>query len=694
VLEGRLLNERYRIKKMVGGGGMANVYLAHDTILDRDVAIKVLRLEYANDEEFIARFDREAQSATSLSHPNIVNIYDVGEEAHILYMVMEYVEGMTLKEYIQQHGPVDVREAVRIMKQLTDAIAHAHENDIVHRDIKPQNILIDTYGNVKVTDFGIAIALSATALTQTNAVLGSVHYLSPEQARGGMATKKSDIYALGIVLYELLTGRLPFSGETPVAIALKHLQHDTPSVRRFNQDVPQSVENIVLQATAKDPFHRYATVREMEAVLDTALAPDKLNETAYTPPVEAGQETKAIPVITDDQFNQHVTQDTIVHQTNGQTNEFSGAGNSDDKPGKKTKKKKTKKKSRWKKWLFIFAVFLILAAAAVFIISVFMQPKDVTIPDLTKMEYEEAVNELQKYNLHPDKKLIYSEEIEEGHVVKTSPRAGRIVKEDVSVTIYVSDGKEKVKFSDYTGRDFSQVKRLLEDKGYEDIIAYEKYSDEPAGEIISQIQPPADSEVVPSETRVIFEISNGPELISLNNLKGMTEAEAKEYLDRKQLVMNVREESSENVPEGEVIRQEPKADTELKEGASVDVYISLGPEEKPPVSHDVTFTVPYNPKEEDEAQDQNKDEEKDQDKETENKPEQEADGDEEPEQTVEIYIGDMNHDISEVFKEEKITGDKEFTITLTIEADKDAAYKVIRDNEVVIDKTVSYEEGE
>src|SRR5690625_864023 len=241
---------------------MANVYLAEDIILERDVAIKALRLEYANDEEFIARFDREAQAATSLSHPNIVNIYDVGEEDHILYMVMEYVDGMTLKEYIQQNGPLDVSKAIAIMKQITSAITHAHENNIVHRDIKPQNILMDTYGNVKVTDFGIAVALSATALTETNSIFGSVHYLSPEQARGGKATKKSDIYSLGIVLYELLTGELPFSGQTPVSIALKHLQTDPPSIRQFDEDIYQSVENIILKATAKNPFHRFPTVME------------------------------------------------------------------------------------------------------------------------------------------------------------------------------------------------------------------------------------------------------------------------------------------------------------------------------------------------------------------------------------------------------------------------------------------------
>src|SRR5699024_8392329 len=239
MLKGQLIGDRYLIERTIGGGGMANVYLAKDTILERDVAIKVLRLEYANDDEFITRFDREAQAATSLTHPNIVNIYDVGEEEHILYMVMEYVDGFTLKEYIQQNSPIRVEEALNIMKQITSAISRAHQSNLVHRDIKPQNILLDKQGNVKVTDFGIAVALSATALTQTNTILGSVHYLSPEQARGGMATKKSDIYSLGIVLYELLTGMLPFTGETPVAIALKHLQEDIPHVRDFNANIPQ-----------------------------------------------------------------------------------------------------------------------------------------------------------------------------------------------------------------------------------------------------------------------------------------------------------------------------------------------------------------------------------------------------------------------------------------------------------------------
>src|SRR5699024_7918974 len=243
---------------------------------------------------------------------------------HTLYMVMEYDEGMTLKEYIQAYGPIEVEQSLEIMKQLSSAIAHAHANDIVHRDIKPQNILMDTYGNVKVTDFGIAVALSATALTQTNSVLGSVHYLSPEQARGGMATKKSDIYSLGIVLYELLTGQLPFSGQSAVSIALKHLQTETPSVRMFDSSIQQSVENIVLQATAKDPFHRYETVFDLEVALDTALNPDKINEEKFEPPEEEGEETKAVPIVTGEKNDSSEQEETLVHAGGQDTKPYKG----------------------------------------------------------------------------------------------------------------------------------------------------------------------------------------------------------------------------------------------------------------------------------------------------------------------------------------------------------------------------------
>ena len=655
MLEGHLLSERYRIKERIGGGGMANVYLARDIILNRDVAIKVLRLEFANDPEFIARFDREAQAATSLSHPNIVNIYDVGEEDHILYMVMEYIDGYTLKEYIQQKGPLEVEEAIEIMKQLTEAISHAHANGLIHRDIKPQNILIDRYGNVKVTDFGIAIALSATSLTQTNSILGSVHYLSPEQARGGMATKKSDIYSLGIVFFELLTGQLPFSGQSPISIALKHLQNETPSVRNINPKIPQSVENIVLKATAKDPFHRYESVYEMEEALNRALDPAYMNEPVYKPPVEAGEETKAIPIITDDKlpYQPDDEDETIVHTNKKEKKE--------EKPKQKKQKGKQKKPLYKRKWFITLIAFLLLVglAAAIFALST---PKDVEIPDVVGLEYEEAKEELEKVNLKAERESIVSDEVEEGFVVKTDPAAGRKVKERSTVTVFVSEGKEKVEFDDYVGQNFSQVERILTNAGYE-VIAYDKISDKPVGEIITQIQPEPGSKVVPSETTVIFEVSSGPEKVSLTSLSGMTKNEAKEYADRNNLKINFKEEHSDQVEEGKVIRQDPKAGTEVVVGSTIHAVISLGPKAEPPKQHKVTFTVPYQPKE---------------------------DG---TPQTVQIYVDDMNHSISEVFHEEEIESSREYTLTLVIAPGETAEYKVVRDGEVIIQRTVSYEEG-
>ncbi|WP_067730877.1 Stk1 family PASTA domain-containing Ser/Thr kinase [Oceanobacillus damuensis] len=691
MINGYLLNERYKIKEKIGGGGMANVFLARDIILDRDVAVKALRMEYINDQEFIARFDREAQSATSLSHPNIVNIYDVGEEDQLLYMVMEYVDGMTLKEYIQHYGPIDVPEALDIMKQISSAIAHAHANDIVHRDIKPQNIMVNSFGQVKVTDFGIAIALSATSLTQTNSILGSVHYLSPEQARGGMATKKSDIYSMGIVLFELLTGRLPFSGQSPVSIALKHLQSNTPSVRRYNQDIPQSVENIVLKATAKDPFHRYESIYEFENAIETALHPDMLNEPPFSPPIEVGEETKAIPIITDRQIEEDMEQATLVHKADEGTKNFP-EGNEEQHPSsvpvkKQMKNNKTKnnnskpkeKKGKKKRLAILITLFLLAAgAAALFLIPGLLQPKDVIVPDVTEMEFEEAKEILEANNLVVEQEVTFSEDIEEGFVVRSDPRAGRTAKEESTITLFVSQGKERVTFNDYVGRDFDQVSGLLDESGFTDVTTYEKYSDRPVGEIITQIQPAAGAEVVPSEVKVIFEISMGPELVSLNNLTGMTEQEARSYLENNNLVMDVKRVNSDSVPSGYVARQEPATGTELQEGSTVEVYISEGPEEKPPRSHTITYTVTYNPESEtDEAN-----EEVDQNQEETQEP---------VEQIVRVYVEDAENDISNLYDEQIITEDTDITFTLTIAPDSAAEYIIMRDDEMVRNKTVSYE---
>ena len=269
--KGQKVNERYEIVKTIGEGGMANVYLAKDTILSRNVAVKVLRGDLSSDEKFIRRFQREALSVSNLSHPNIVEVYDVGEEDGQYYIVMEYIEGKTLKQLIHKRGALTIPEVIDIMSQLTDGLAHAHEAYIIHRDIKPQNIMILDNGEVKITDFGIAVAMNATQLTQTNSVMGTVHYLPPEQANGKSATVKTDIYSLGILMYELLTGSVPFKGDNAVEIALKHMKEKLPSVRKQNPLIPQSIENILLKACAKNPRNRYDSVRQMHDDLEHAM---------------------------------------------------------------------------------------------------------------------------------------------------------------------------------------------------------------------------------------------------------------------------------------------------------------------------------------------------------------------------------------------------------------------------------------
>ncbi len=643
--KGQVLSERYEIVQTIGGGGMANVYLANDLILKRDVAVKVLRAEYADDAEFIKRFDREAQVATGLNHPNIVNIYDVGEDENLLYMVMEYIDGLTLKEYIQQNSPISIEDAMKIMNQITNAISYAHDNGLIHRDVKPQNILIDRAGTIKITDFGIAMALSATSLTQTNSIVGSVHYISPEQARGGTATKKSDIYALGVVLFELLTGKLPFSGDTPVAVALKHLQSDTPSVREINPSIPQSVENIVLRATAKNPLHRYHSAYEMGVAIHEALEPENLHEEKFEIPVEEGEETKVIPIISEEQINHDSQQQ--MNQTFPNQSDI-----------------KAKKKSFFKnKYFLIIAPIVLILILAIILFATLFKTKDVEIPDIVGEYFEDVEQELLELPLKVEQEKMYSEEFEEGVVIKTNPKAGRIVKENSVIKVYISDGEEKVVFDDYVGKNFSQVKRLLE-VDYKEVIEWAVPSDEEEGTIINQVQPAPGEEVVPSKTKVIFEISGGPELIKVMRLAGLEVDEAKRMLDESGLKMEVKEEHSDSVEKGKIIRQSPNANSEVKEGTTIEVVVSLGPEEKPPRSQTVSFLVPFEP-EKISGTDDN-------------------DGEEQyaKEQQVQIFIEDMENSLSVVYIDDVITADKTYSITLIIEPNTVAEYKIVRDGKV------------
>ncbi len=641
--------------EVIGGGGMANVYLARDMILERDVAIKILRFDFVNDEEFIKRFRREAQSATSLAHPNIVSIYDVGEEEDIYYIVMEYVDGQTLKQYIQKNAPLHPREALNIMEQIVSAIAHAHENQIVHRDIKPHNILIDHHGNVKVTDFGIAMALTSTTITHTNSVLGSVHYLSPEQARGGLATKKSDIYSLGIVLYELIAGRLPFDGESAVSIALKHLQSEAPSPKRWNPAIPQSVENIILKAMAKDPLHRYNSVEEMEEDIKTAFHSSRRNEARFMIPDDEEEMTKAIPIIQDHMISES-GEDTVVHQPNTAHVKKTAVKNAE---GKKKKRKKF--------WTGLIITFILLAVAAVMAFTLLpslLLPKDIEVPDVTNMKYEEAVTKLVSEGFEVDEPIIQSsEEIEEGYVIKTSPSAGKVVKEGAKITIYQSSGKEKVEFDSYIGEDIDRISDLLERKGFTSISVTEEYSDEDQGIILSQ-DPKQGEEVIPGETTIEFVVSKGPKKEPLIDLSGYTRQAVVDYMNEQQFKLNVKEDHSEDVPEGEVISQSPKPGTELLKGDTVDVTFSLGPEKKPDKKVSVEVEIPYETTEENEQ-----------------KP-----------VDVGIYVSDAKHSLDKPYQKFKIKEPTTRTIELTISAGESAYFQVLVDNKVVHTETVAYPE--
>ncbi|MBS4217797.1 Stk1 family PASTA domain-containing Ser/Thr kinase [Bacillus sp. FJAT-49711] len=646
MLLGRRISGRYKLLQMIGGGGMANVYLAHDMILDRDVAIKILRLDFAHEDEFIRRFQREAQSATSLTHENIVSIYDVGEEKDIYYIVMEYVNGMTLKQYIQYYHPIPIEHTIDIMKQLTSAISHAHQNHIVHRDVKPQNILIDHHGHVMITDFGIAMALSATSITQTNAVLGSVHYLSPEQARGGMATKKSDIYSLGIVMFELLTGRLPFSGESAVSIALKHLQSDTPSPRRWNPDIPQSVENIVLKSTAKDPFVRYESTDEMARDLDTALDADRMNEAKFTIPEDIDA-TKAIPIITADN-DPSISDKTVLHK----------------KEKDKKSKHPDKKPKRKKKWPWVIGIFLTLMLLSLMFVMyglpALQNAKNVKIPDVSGEEYDDAVFILIDAGLKIGEKIpTSSEEVPEGEVIKTSPKANREVKKGYTVDIYISTGKDKFTIQDYTGRQFSDIEKVLTDEGFK-VIPETKHDEAPEGEIIEQSISP-NSDVVPEETPITFVVSLGEEKITLKDLRGLNSKGLENYEESTGLYIDVAQEQySNDIPEGLVISQNPAQGAELSKGDRVTVIISKGPEEIQPQITTKKVTIPYEPTEE-------------------GKP-----------QLIIIRIEDFNQTYSVPADNFEITETVEKELQFTIEKGKTAKYQILRDNEVIEEDEVPY----
>lgn len=457
ITKGQKINDRYEIIRSIGEGGMANVYLGYDTILDRNVAIKVLRGDLSNDEKFVRRFQREALSASSLAHPNIVEMYDVGEDNGLYYIVMEYIEGKTLKQLLKKRGTLTLSEAIDIMLQLTDGMAHAHDSYIIHRDLKPQNIMIKDDGQIKITDFGIAMALNSTQLTQTNSVMGSVHYLPPEQASGKGCTIKSDIYSMGIIFYELLSGSLPFRGDNAVEIALKHMRDPLPSLREENPAIPQSIENIIRKATAKNPKNRYDDARSMHEDLLTALDDDRMDEPVYQY-----------------KYPEHETENTkrIKKQEAPKKDEDDNNDGEEDTERVATKVEDSEDFVEKKSNIIIiilsvvFGLLLLVLVVIFFIVPAFSHEKPVTVPTCEGEKISVCEKKLQALGLEVDTKIKTeaSSTIDKNRVTRTDPEEGRSVKPGTVVTIYKSLGEEVYEIEDYTGKNYIEIQTILETK--------------------------------------------------------------------------------------------------------------------------------------------------------------------------------------------------------------------------------------
>lgn len=520
---GKLFAGRYRILKSIGRGGMADVYLAKDLILDNEeVAIKVLRTNYQTDQIAVARFQREARAMAELNHPNIVSIRDIGEEDGQQFLVMEYVDGSDLKKYIQDHAPLSNNEVVRIMEEVLSAMTLAHQQGIVHRDLKPQNILLTKDGTVKVTDFGIAVAFAETSLTQTNSMLGSVHYLSPEQARGSKATVQSDIYAMGIMLFEMLTGHIPYDGDSAVTIALQHFQKPLPSIIDENKNVPQALENVVIKATAKRLSDRYASTFEMSRDLMTALSYNRSREPKLV--FEDTENTKTLPKVTTSISVPSTTEQLLKKQKAAKEDKVATENQA-------TKAKTKKKKSR-RMFGTLMKIFfaVVIVAIAIFTYLTLTSPSTVSVPDVAGSSLSEAKTTIKSSGLKVGTvHKVSSDTVESGYVIKTSPTAGSSKKEGSSIDIYVSKGSSGFKIKDYTGQDYqTAVKDLVNNYGVsESQIEIEEVStsDYDEGVIISQTPSEGETFKVSGDDKITFKVAT-ESTVTMPNLTGYTYSEA------------------------------------------------------------------------------------------------------------------------------------------------------------------------
>ena len=562
----RILARRYELQELIGGGGMADVYKAQDKLLDRAVAVKILHQQYANDAEFVEKFRREATAAAKLAHPNIVNIYDVGEDGGSQYIVMEYVSGPTLKEVIQQKGCLEPIEAVRIAKEIASALESAHRNNLVHCDIKPHNILVMPDGHIKVTDFGIARAVSASTMTYSGSVMGSVHYFSPEQAKGTVITTKSDVYSLGVVLYEMLTGQLPFNGETSVSIALKHLQEEPVPIRQLNPSIPPVLEAIVQKAMSKDPADRpnstelYADLNQAKAMLaDRGTSQEAVSNDPFA--------TRMIPRITPEMMAEQRSE-RPVNKPIGSREDY--------QPQYQPQEEKSIFKS--KSFIAVLVGILLMGFFVGSFLSFgkFWSSAEINVPDVVGKSSVVAQQILEDKNLRVKIVEANDDSVPAGQVVSQYPEAGAKVKEQRLVTITVSKGGQELTMPDLKSMSRSNAEEKLKKMGLKLGAVFEENAKEPAGTVINQ-DPRSGSKITKGQTvDITVSLGEKKKEITVQNYTGLSVDSAKSNLEANGLSLGGISEEASTRPKGTVIGQSPSAGSTTTEGGSVSLIISSG----------------------------------------------------------------------------------------------------------------------
>ena len=594
-----MLSGRYEVLKRVGSGGMADVYMAKDHKLNRNVAVKVLKSEYVEDEKFLRKFETEAQAVARLSHPNIVNIYDVGIEDGINYIVMELAEGITLKEYIRKKGYLTPKETVEISTQIASAISHAHKNHIIHRDIKPQNILVSDTGIIKVTDFGIAKATSSNTVTSTATAMGSVHYISPEQAKGRFCDEKSDIYSLGITMYEMVTGHVPFDHENGVTIALMHLQNEITPPSQIRDGIPDSLEKIILKCTMKKPEERYQTADEL--ITDLRLVFEDTSGD-YVGVVPAIDDSPTI-MIDQNELTQRINtpkNDSKIQQEESLKAEEENAYLDEDD------EEESGMNSKIEKLVIVLAAVvgaIILISIIVFVVKssgVFKSGKTTTTASIGTTAQSDDT-ESEKYtvdnyigmSLSAAREKIdgkfkikveeeYSDEYAKDLVISQDPESDTELEAGKTLTLVVSKGartEDKVSVPGVVGEKESSAKSTLEAAGLKVSVKTKYSTDVAKGKVISQS--PGSGNQVAKNSTVVITVSKGekPEtMVRVPNLRYFTESEARSELKNSNLVLgSVLKEYSDSVEKGLVIRQTVSSGSKVKEGTAVGIYVSLGP---------------------------------------------------------------------------------------------------------------------